>query len=394
MDSVGTRLTDGGGRSAGFDYVRLTLAASVIFFHSRPLMLGASPHSAEGAVAHQSFSLVEIVHNLVQPIEWMAVPSFFALSGFLVAASLLRSKTTLEFTMLRVLRIVPALFFETMIFAFIAGPMVTTIPLSEYFTSPLLWSYPRNIIGDMHYFLPGVFLNNPHPRYVNGQLWTIPAELDCYLLLILVSLAKLARFKATIPVTLLIITPVLLALQFLTPYGPLTWHMGGSHVAEVSLFLCFLAGVSLFVYRDAIPLHPVLFVASILLSYGLLWDGKFQYLVAIPIAYATTFVGLAIRRPSFVTRLSDYSYGIYLYGFPIQQLFALLFPSFLTLWFITGFIAPLVVTTGIAAVSWVALESPILERRKKIIAAVQNVFDRHIARFLRWRPTAPEAEEI
>ena len=66
--------------------------------------------------------------------------------------------------------------------ALILGTLLTTLPLGEYFAHPMLHSYFLNIIGDIHYFLPGVFDQNPSHR-VNGQLWTIPFELECYIVL-------------------------------------------------------------------------------------------------------------------------------------------------------------------------------------------------------------------
>src|SRR5262249_6839314 len=109
------------------------------------------------------------------------VPSFFALSGYLVAGSFERCRTIGMFIGLRVLRIFPALSVETILSAFILGPIFTIYSLGDYFSNPLLFSYLGNIVGHVQFELPGVFETNPDPHVVNGQLWTVPYELYCYI---------------------------------------------------------------------------------------------------------------------------------------------------------------------------------------------------------------------
>jgi peptidoglycan/LPS O-acetylase OafA/YrhL len=61
----------------------------------------------------------------------------------------------------------------------------------------------------------------------------------------------------------------------------------------------------------------------------------------------------------------DYSYGIYLYGFPIQQTLVHLFPIFREAWpllFLVG--APL--TLAFAAVSWHFIEKPTLSLKRLV----------------------------
>jgi len=93
--------------------------------------------------------------------------AFFAPSGLLVSASLLRSRTIQGFLTLRAVRLVPALFFEVTISALILGPLLTVFTLRDYFTSPLFRAYWLNIVGYIHFQLPGLFLDNPDPNMVN-----------------------------------------------------------------------------------------------------------------------------------------------------------------------------------------------------------------------------------
>jgi len=62
--------------------------------------------------------------------------------------------------------------------ALILGPLLTEFPLSAYFRDSEFWAYFLNILGEIHYHLPGLFIHNPTTA-VNGQLWTVPFELAC-----------------------------------------------------------------------------------------------------------------------------------------------------------------------------------------------------------------------
>jgi peptidoglycan/LPS O-acetylase OafA/YrhL len=377
------------GRTSGFEYLRIMLACCVILSHSRVVTFG------EDYVAPFLGSGPDKPHPpVLQPILWAIVPSFFALSGFLVAGSLMRSKTIVEFALLRVLRIVPALFVETVIAAFILGPLVTELPLRSYFTGEEFWSYPLNIVGDIHYRLPGVFVHNPLLGIVNIQLWTIPSELMCYVSLVAayISLRAITRFKTVELKTWIgVLAALSLVALVVMPGGPARWDAGGTRVADATLVLSFLIGVTMFLYRERIPLNFWLFGTSALLSYALLYNGAYQYLASIPITYATVYVGLTNFRRTVITATGDYSYGIYLYGFPIQQTIAFLFPD--NSFFLLNFVGALLVAMIFAAMSWRFVESQVLARRKQVIRTVHLRLDRLSALVMR-RPGMPAPSAV
>jgi len=181
-ETIGERLSATRGRTTGFDYLRAGLSISVIGFHSIVTSYGL-------VHAHG------VWNGWWRPFIAVILPAFFALSGFLVSASLIRCRTIEGFLTLRVLRLVPALFFEVMISALILGSLLTDFTLRDYFASPLFRTYWLNILGDIHFQLPGLFLDNPDPNVVNHQLWTIPVELKCYLAITGISLIGFARKK-------------------------------------------------------------------------------------------------------------------------------------------------------------------------------------------------------
>ncbi|MBP7484454.1 MAG: acyltransferase family protein, partial [Aquabacterium sp.] len=117
--SLSERLNSANGKPSGFDYMRLALAVLVIGFHSVVTSYGAD--------AQAKFN-----QTLTGQIFGLILPMFFCLSGFLVAGSLMRSRSITTFLGLRALRIYPALAIDAIFCGLILGPMLTTLPIKEY----------------------------------------------------------------------------------------------------------------------------------------------------------------------------------------------------------------------------------------------------------------------
>ena len=280
---------------------------------------------------------------------------FFALSGFLVAGSLERTKALPTFFGLRVLRIIPALAFEVTLSALLLGPMLTTYTMEQYFSSYLFYGYFLNITGDIHYILPGLFHNNPYPDVINGQLWTIPFELMCYAAL--GTLALLGVFPRR---NLLLWALVLLQLAYSTlivlrphpNYGPVTGSV---------LVASFLAGVLVYRFKDRIVWSTPLFVGALVLALVLLAFPNGERLVALPAAYVTVYLGLMNPPRNRLVLSGDYSYGTFLYGFPLQQAFASWGPA-VQHWY-WNILAIVPTALALAVFSWWFIEKPALKLR-------------------------------
>ena len=238
--SIADRIVETKGRASGFDYLRLSLAISVILFHS--IVTSYGPATQATVVSSASGALWALV-----------LPMFFALSGFLVAGSLDRTNNLFTFLGLRILRIFPALAVDTFFCALVLGPHFTTLPLSSYFRDTEFASYFLNILGQIHYKLPGTFETNPI-TLVNGQLWTIPSELGCYVTLAVLALLGLNRRKWLFLAALIALVGVLeVRILFL-----------GVHInSERELLICFLSGVTLFLFRDDIRLTVPMLAVSL-----------------------------------------------------------------------------------------------------------------------------------
>lgn len=293
----------------------------------------------------------------------LIVPMFFALSGFLVSGSMERCKTLVSFLGLRVLRIYPALTVEVVVSALIFGPLVTTYSLGQYFSDEKFYTYLINITGHITYFLPGVFEQNPYPGAVNGQLWTVKWELACYAALAILIVFGLKSKKSIIWPALIAFSGLCLVYQ-LNKIGhidvmPPKNHNFGTHVYDPTLVLYFLGGVALYIYRRKIAWSKKIFFSSLVFSYlAIGWAPAGDYISVIPCCYLTVYLGVCnpIRVKALV--LSDYSYGIYLYGASVQQFVAFMIPSS-RVWYL-NLLYSLPLTTIIAMISWYLVEKPSL----------------------------------
>jgi peptidoglycan/LPS O-acetylase OafA/YrhL len=282
------------------------------------------------------------------------VPMFIALSGFLLAASASRSGSVWRFALNRVLRIFPALVILTVVTTLVIGPIVTVLPLSEYFTDFKFWRYLLVAFSWISFDLPGVFLTHPEAEVVNSSLWSIPVELQCYVAIIGMMMAGMMARRAWILMAWLVV----LALT-LSPFV-----MGGTHGAHFHItrfmwqFAYFMTGMVIYLYRERIPRHELLFWASLSMAAILMMLECYPVLLPITVTYCAVYIATAeLSKPPGLPN-GDYSYGIYLYGALVQQLvISVMVPPYA--WWL-NFILALPITYTCAIASWHLVERPAL----------------------------------
>lgn len=341
-------------RPRGFDYLRLGLSLAVLVWHSFLLSTHAIADNATWGFGVK-----------------MILPLFFALSGFLISSSLVRTRRIHEFVALRAIRIMPALAVEVVLSAFVMGAIFTTLPLADYFSDKLFFTYFRNLYGDIQFHLPGVFATNPIP-VVNLSLWTVPFELKCYLAIIVL------WFVGALPRRRWILLALVVAAQFGQPLHDYLRHdlvVPSHNVLPGRLFVqAFLWAIVLYFFRERIVLNWLAAIGCVALCYVLFRSSYGSYFVALPAAYLTVCLGLTNPPRIPVIMDGDYSYGIYLYAAPIQEASVALFPAQRSGWFTLAMTLPLICL--FAAFSWHVVEEPILSRRKAIIGAIDGLFAR------------------
>lgn len=332
------------GRTTGFDYLRLGLAVAVLCSHSIDVSYGLA-------------FATQFENGPIRPLIALILPMFFALSGFLVAGSLERCRTLVSFMGLRVLRLAPALAVETVIAALLLGPILTMLPLAEYFSDGQLPAYFLNVVGDIQYTLPGLFGANPWPNTVNAQLWTLPFELGCYLSLFAFALCGLHKRR-------LIFAGIVAALNIAMA---VQYAVGGelnpAPVVEGQLLVvCFLWGIVLYLYRDLVAHRATHGAIAAIASIALLVHPATDYLVPVFAAYLTAYLGLLRPKANMLVSSGDYSYGIFLFGFPVQQAVTQLLGPGGQHWHLNIAVS-LPVTLLFAVLSWHAVEKPALRLR-------------------------------
>ncbi|MEO6690538.1 MAG: acyltransferase [Dokdonella sp.] len=326
-------------REDNFLLLRFLAAALVIYGHAYAIMAEKGPPELFTALGWPTYS------------GSIAVDLFFATSGFLVTGSFLRRRNVLVFMWARALRLLPAYAACVLLSAFVLGAIYTQLRLQDYLHRPATRAYPwvnLHFGVDLRWELPGVFTDNPRRATVNGSLWTLPAEVRMYLwVAILGTLGILARRAyATI-----MIVALLVAGWLLPDYVPLVPFDGFLHICAM-----FALGALAYIWRDRIPVHGG-FVIALALACWLSSETRIQPPLFALAELAFTF-WFAYRLPWHgFNRVGDYSYGMYLWGFPCQQMVAHHLPDIAPLTN-AALSLPLAVLLGI--VSWYAIEKPAL----------------------------------
>ncbi|MBR0873047.1 acyltransferase [Bradyrhizobium tropiciagri] len=352
MLDLGTKLTEANGRPSGFDYLRILLAVAVVCQHSMNTTMGMS-------------RTYELLSGPLRAPVAIILPMFFALSGFLVTGSLLRSRSLIGFVGLRILRIAPALCVEACIVALLLGPALTSFDWRDYFADPAFYAYFLNIVGDIQYTLPGLFLDNPVPETVNSQLWTVPYELKCYLALALLAASGLTSLRVAYLGFLILVQLFLLSLMT----DALTATVDGSVLVG-----CFLSGVGFYLWRERIPYHHGMAAACLIACAILLLVKRGDFLIAAPVTYLTCYLGLANPPRLRLLSSGDYSYGMFLYGYPIQQALSSFGPAFWHWWINIAICVPLSLLVAIC--SWHLVEKRALGLKAAVTAAENIILNR------------------
>lgn len=329
--------------------VRLVLASAVIWTHSYWRDTGSSD------VDHFS-------PWLGVPISQFAVDGFFFVSGFLVYASLLRRHQVGEFVAARLARLWPGLTVSVLVTAAIGG-LLTHAEGWSYLTGPTLKFITYNlslIVGS--FYLTGVNCG-AEPCVINGSLWTISWEVRCYATLaILATLGiagPVAMKRLVLPATLIFI-----AVMHVPGTVELVEHHAGHGLAYAlgltdRLWAAFALGIACFIWRDQIRLswlHTLALLVAVMAttSYGIAIPHLDQLLIA---SVVINLGFLTARNGSVSAKWPDYSYGMYVYAFPVMMGVAALLPDLPAegLALITA-----VFTVIPSALSWHLVEKPAL----------------------------------
>jgi peptidoglycan/LPS O-acetylase OafA/YrhL len=330
-------------RQNNFDALRLVAALAVILSHAFLIAQGTEKN---------------------EPLNWLTgnqcmlgltgVFVFFAVSGFLVTQSFEQTHSPLRYLIKRVLRIFPAYLVCLVVTAFLLGPVVTTLPLGEYLRRPEPYNYLYyNSFFDIRvHELPGVmFVDNQVGLEVNGSLWSLGAEFDMYLMVL--GLGMLRLLKLPVCVALLALGMACIHFDQLSFLGGWGWTL--SFFAS-GMILYKLRDTRIFDWRIAL-----LALTGLAISIPLR-----QFILLFPVCgcYLALYLALHPKLPIIpATRFGDLSYGLYIFGWPSEQVVIWLLHG-QTSWWLEFLLATLL-AGGLAFLSWHLVEKRALRLKPR-----------------------------
>jgi peptidoglycan/LPS O-acetylase OafA/YrhL len=286
---------------AGFDGLRLFGAVAVVFSHAFLV--------ARGSDETEPFVRLLGEGNL---LGLYGVYTFFIISGFLLTRSLRSRPDAITYSVNRTLRILPGFLFCVFLTVAVIGPLFTVLPLSEYVASPQTTEYVTKSLNTLNdAYLPGVYVGKGLEVHMvtNGSLWSLHYEALSYVFLLLLwTMTPSSGMAALVAVVLSVMTRTLSVFD--------------DTIASISYTLpYFSGGVLMYWVHERFGTNAGGAIASLVLLLASGFFGLQTYAYAIFGAYLIVFLG---ERPNFgsaiARRFGDCSYGIYLYGWPAEQM--------------------------------------------------------------------------
>jgi peptidoglycan/LPS O-acetylase OafA/YrhL len=329
--------------------LRLVLALQVVVWHS---------YSLQGD------------DELPERLRWLAsdfgVDGFFAISGLLICRAWLRRPNLSTFWLARARRILPGLWVCLVVIAFVIVPaacLVAGEPLPSLRGS--VGFVVQNAGVAVHQWGIDNTTASLHDPGWNGALWTLMWEVIGYATIAVLGAAGWLRPRVVgaLFVAAWSCSVALLAIG-VEPYSASVWVLMPSRAS-----IMFLAGALLWLCRDRVPLDGRLALACALaVPVGVLAVPDYRVLAGPALAYLLVWVAVDLGRrcPRLVLE-QDVSYGVYIYGFPLQQ--ALLLVGAGAVWWPAFTVLSVLVVVPVAALSWRLVEAPALRRRRSGVAA-------------------------
>jgi peptidoglycan/LPS O-acetylase OafA/YrhL len=349
-------------RDNNLDFLRLFFAVLVIFSHSYPLGTGTEALEPMMRLTHGQTTLGTV-----------AVDAFFIISGFLITNSFLRSRSMPSYFRKRVARIYPAFLVCVLFCVVVVGPLGgAALSYMGHISHILRFAGSAAVLqlGPSGH----AFIHNRRGE-INGSLWSVSYEFGCYIGVALLGVWGLVR-KRVVVLTLLVASLLFLLSAFLLvnvwrPGGHFWTHvLGNTYLWERTLLRAplipmYLSGMVFYLYRERIRHNSglaLLAVAVLIVSCFV----PYSWMICFPIfgTYLIFWFGFHPRvRIHHFARFGDFSYGTYLYAFPIQQLIVQLHGGALSPLPLFLYATP--PTLLVAVLSWHGVEKWFLSPRRR-----------------------------
>jgi peptidoglycan/LPS O-acetylase OafA/YrhL len=338
-------------RNHQFDLLRIVFATLVLLAHA--------PEITDGNASRELF------HRFTgAPITFgtVGVDGFFLLSGYLIVQSWLGDPALLNYLRKRILRIVPGYLVAVALSTLAIGLFAPGI--SHFFRS-LDIHFVNSVVLLSSPMTPPVFPGQPYAM-VNGAMYTIGYEFRCYLLVALLGLCGLLRR----PLALSAITVLLLSsLVYPAPFELIHWprHVEaviGQPMVDFRLTATYLVGCCFYLLRDRIAFRRwiALLAIALVVACFFFFPSRGELATVLGGSYLMFYLGqMDLPWLSWMSGFPDISYGIYLYGWPVESLW---------IWFRRGspwitFLVSTVFSFGLGWLSWHYIERPALTLKRR-----------------------------
>lgn len=342
-----------------FTPLRLLFATLVVIGHSYAIAL-RDPMSEPQLFFHYTFS-------------YLAVNLFFIASGFLVTKSMLYRGDVAEYSAARFLRIYPGLIVHVLFVMFIIGPLATSLTLGEYFTHIDFLKQPFVVLSFLsaQMWLPGIFESNAE-QMGSAPLWTLRYEILAYIGTVIVFSLGLLKKKWMVLAQFILPSIAWMAVHAVGVFDDLP----GTIQNILRFGIAYGLGASIYAYRDRLSFHALGIPLMVMLAVLTSKFQAFEITMNLMLAYMVMWAAY-IKAPKLnvLQKLSDVSYGVYIYHWCILQLVFMWMPNLSVMGL---FLIALPVTFILASLSWHFVEKPML--------AHKNGFAKHL-RFGRKKPS-------
>lgn len=345
-------------RDNNFNFIRIVAALFVLVSHAYPLSRGAT--EVEPLIAQLGISL-----------GGLGVFTFFCISGFFISLSYQRSRTKVDFVVARFLRLYPALLVVLILIACVVGPLFTNMSLHDYFASSEVYSYvSANLkLKNIQFQLPGLFQDNPYPG-INGLLWTLYYEVLLYALVLVLGIVGFLKNLPRASVFFALYFLFYFAFKFLLSEERI--NPGFQMRIWVQWSFAFVIGMLFYVYRFKI--HLDYRILSVCWLVALFLYKSPVFVEAFVIAWSCSVFWVAVNTEWFArqfNKLGDYSYGLYIYAFPTQEILAHLWKGISP---VTMILVALPIALIPAVLSWHFIEHPCILRKKAMAERLSQSF--------------------
>jgi peptidoglycan/LPS O-acetylase OafA/YrhL len=345
-------------KNNAFDFARLVLALMVVFSHSAWVGFG-------------QLILTIPAKDLQSQIDpgQISVFGFFSISGFLIANSWIYSKNIVDFMQKRFYRLFPGYWVCIFVCVSIFSPLYFVLNgnnIFDYFDKNGLNStnyFWNNILLDVKTRGIGEVLKNAKTGEINGPLWSLIFEFRAYILIAILGVVGIFKNKFLILLPFIFFWYSHYNVVFNPEYR--TWFeiwVGDYKIAI--LFSYFFAGATFLVWKDKVIMDWKIFGIAVLSIFYVIKINQFAIIAPLSFTYIIIYLAAVLPIRNLSKKIGDWSYGIYIYSWPIQNLLVLIGVTKLGLWSYT--LISLICSCVAGYLSWNLIEKRFLARHKTL----------------------------